>query len=148
MRGPAPVFPDCPLQPCSSRPEDGRPTIRGAGLLDEAANIAALHVEQHRRQQEPVLGRNHRRSPCMLDARELTDWDSSPIGGGDEDLGQRLRVGPVAGAVSDPHRKAGAPLDRRRQHGFADGRLNDPLHGANADPERAAALRSTAMFTY
>ena len=31
------------------------------GVLDEAADVAVLHVEQHRREQKPVLRRDHRR---------------------------------------------------------------------------------------
>ena len=105
-----------------------------ARLLHEAADIAALHVEQHGGEQQTVLGRDHRRPPRVVDARELSERNLRASRRADQDLRQRLRVGAILGPVADAHRESRPAFDGGGQHGLADRDLDHLLHRADADP--------------
>ena len=54
-------------------PCDGR-----AGFLNESPDVTALHVQQHRREQQAVLRGDHRRTACVLDPGDLTERNLAP----------------------------------------------------------------------
>ena len=47
-------------------------------VVDEPAEVAPLHVHQHRREEQAVLGRNHRGPARLLDVRHLREWKLLP----------------------------------------------------------------------
>ena len=109
-------------------PCDGR-----AGFLHEAPDVAALHVQEHRREQQAVLRRNHRGTAGVLDASDLAERDLRAVGRGHEDLAERLRIRAVLRRIPNPDGKPLTALDRRRQRGFPDGGLDHLLDVADAD---------------
>ena len=46
---------------------------RRLGVVDEAADVAPLHVHQHRRQQQPVFRRDHRGAARLFDVSHLRE---------------------------------------------------------------------------
>ena len=82
--------PSAPCHVITSRQGDVACDCR-LGFLDEPADVPALHVQQHCREQQPVLGRQHRRTSGVLDPRQLTERDLRPVRRRHEDVADRLR---------------------------------------------------------
>ena len=111
-------------------PYDGR-----AGFLNEAPDVTALHVQEHRREQQAVLRGNHRGTTGVLNPSDLTERDLRASGRGHEDLTERLRIRAVLRRIPNPDGKTLAALDGRRQGGLSDRRLNHLLDVADTDPK-------------
>src|SRR4029453_16316316 len=105
-------------------------------------DVTALHVQEHCREQQAVLRRNHRGATSMLDPSDLTESDLRATGRGHEDLTESLRVRTDLPCIPNGDGKSLSALDRRRQGGFPDGRLDHLLDVSDAD---AVARGSAAV---
>ena len=141
---PAPAPVDVVARGQRDRARDGL-----ARLLHEPADVAPLHVEQHGREQQAVLGRDHRRAARVLDARQLPERDLRAVRRADQHLRQAPadRRGPRAGSArapgiaTGPRSSSSAPSRRWRSRSPAARRRRRCRSGA-------AAARSTSMFRY
>ena len=124
--------PAAPLDVVASRQRhrasDGR-----ARLLDEAADVAVLDVQQHRCQQEAVLGRDHGRAARGRDAGDLAERHLHAARAGDEHRSEGLRIRAIRVRIAHAHRKALPAFDGRGQRRFADGVRNHVLDVTDAD---------------
>ena len=123
---------------------------RGARLLDEAADVASLHVEQHGGEQQAVLRRDHRGPARVLDVRDLARAGSAHRSArATSTCAERLRVGAVLRRVPHAHRESSPALDRRRQHASRRPRSRSPAGRRRRRCRSAPPPRDRrAMFRY
>src|SRR5512144_3065549 len=111
-----------------------------ARLRDVAADVAAVHVNEHVAGEQPVFVAYHRRSGSDPDRRDAAERNLPlALGGGHEHATERVEVGAEIAHVADVHRIALAPFDGRRDVLAADRILHYRLRFF--DPEAVARQR-------
>ncbi len=112
------------------------------GFFDEPAEIPVLHVEQHRGQQEPVLGVDHRGAARLFDVDHLRERQLLAGRRGNQHVAECVRVVTELGRVTHPHRKSTTTLEGEREAPLADGGADHVLYCGDAEPVpgRAGAI--------
>src|SRR5215831_9849727 len=77
-------------------------------LANETADVTSLHVQEHSRQEQSVLRRDHGRPTRVFDVGELAEGNLRAPRRGDEDPPENLRIGAIFGRVPNANREAPA----------------------------------------